>query len=40
MIQIMGAGALGSLLGALIQLSGYDVVFVARGEQLKAIKKS
>jgi 2-dehydropantoate 2-reductase len=39
MIQIMGAGALGSLLGALIQLSGYDVVFVARGEQLRAIKK-
>lgn len=39
MIQIMGAGALGSLLGALIQLSGYDVVFVARGKQLEALKK-
>lgn len=39
MIQIMGAGALGSLLGALIQLSGYDVVFVARGKQLEALKR-
>ncbi|MEM2726846.1 MAG: ketopantoate reductase family protein [Archaeoglobaceae archaeon] len=39
MIQIMGAGAIGSLLGALIQLSGYDVVFVARGKQLEALKK-
>lgn len=39
MIQIMGAGALGSLLGALLQLSGHDVVFVARGAQLEALKK-
>ncbi len=39
-IQIMGAGALGSLFGALIQNAGYDVVFVARGEQLKALRKS
>ncbi len=38
-IQIMGAGALGSLIGALIQLSGFDVVFVARGKQLDALKK-
>lgn len=37
-IQIMGAGALGSLIGALIQLAGYDVVFVARGKQLSALK--
>ncbi|MEM4945282.1 MAG: 2-dehydropantoate 2-reductase [Archaeoglobaceae archaeon] len=39
MIQIMGAGALGSLLGALLQLSGYEVLFVARGKQLEALKK-
>lgn len=39
MIQIMGAGALGSLFGALLQLSGYKVVFIARGKQLEAIKK-
>jgi len=39
MIQIMGAGALGSLLGALLQLSGYEVVFVARGRQLEALKR-
>ncbi|MDI9609812.1 MAG: 2-dehydropantoate 2-reductase [Archaeoglobaceae archaeon] len=38
MIQIMGAGALGSLFGALLQLSGYEVVFVARGKQLEALK--
>ncbi|MCX8172625.1 MAG: 2-dehydropantoate 2-reductase, partial [Archaeoglobaceae archaeon] len=38
MIQIMGAGALGSLIGALLQLSGYEVVFVARGKQLDALK--
>ncbi len=35
----MGAGALGSLFGALIQLAGYEVVFVARGKQLEALKK-
>lgn len=39
MIQIMGAGALGSLFGALLQISGYEVVFVARGKQLEALKK-
>ncbi|MEM0332529.1 MAG: 2-dehydropantoate 2-reductase N-terminal domain-containing protein, partial [Archaeoglobaceae archaeon] len=38
-IQIMGAGALGSLMGALIQLSGFEVVFVGRGMQLEALKK-
>jgi|Deesub1362A_J573_1020465.scaffolds.fasta_scaffold00490_22 2-dehydropantoate 2-reductase len=37
-VQIMGAGAIGSLFGALIQLSGYDVYYVARGEQLRALK--
>lgn len=35
----MGAGALGSLLGALLQLSGKEVVFVARGKQLEALRK-
>lgn len=39
MIQIMGAGALGSLIGGLLQISGKDVVFVARGKQLEALKK-
>ncbi len=38
-VQIMGAGALGSLIGSLIQLAGYDVIFVARGKQLSALKK-
>lgn len=37
-VQIMGAGALGSLVGALMQLSGFDVIFVARGKQLSALK--
>lgn len=37
-VQIMGAGALGSLIGALIQLAGYEVIFVARGKQLSALK--
>jgi len=35
----MGAGALGCLYGYLIQKAGYDVVFVARGKQLEALKK-
>jgi 2-dehydropantoate 2-reductase len=39
-VQIMGAGAIGSLFGALIQLSGYDVHFVARGDQLEALSKN
>ncbi len=37
-IQIMGAGALGSLFGAFLLKAGFDVVFVARGEQLKALQ--
>ncbi len=36
----MGAGALGSLFGALLQIAGFDVVFVARGKQYEALKKS
>ncbi len=35
----MGAGALGCLFGALIQLAGFDVIFVARGKQLDALRK-
>lgn len=38
-VQIMGAGALGSLFGALIQQAGYEVVYVARGKQYEALKK-
>lgn len=37
-IQIMGAGSLGCLFGYFIQKAGYDVVFIARGKQLKALK--
>ncbi len=37
-IQIMGAGALGCLFGYFVQKAGYDVVFVARGKQLEALK--
>ncbi|MFN3383944.1 MAG: ketopantoate reductase family protein [Archaeoglobaceae archaeon] len=38
MIQIMGSGALGSLIGGLLQMAGEEVVFVARGKQLEALK--
>jgi 2-dehydropantoate 2-reductase len=38
-IQIMGAGALGSLVGYTIQKAGYDVIYVARGDQLRALQK-
>ncbi len=34
----MGAGALGCLFGYLIQRSGYDVIFIARGNQLRALR--
>jgi len=37
-VQIMGAGALGCLFGYFIQKAGYNVVFVARGRQYKALK--
>ncbi|RLI79990.1 2-dehydropantoate 2-reductase [Archaeoglobales archaeon] len=39
LIQVFGAGALGSLFGYLIQKAGYNVVFVARGKQLEALNK-
>ena len=35
----MGAGALGCLFGYFIPKAGYDVIFVARGEQFKALKR-
>lgn len=38
-IQIMGAGALGSLFGYFLLKGGYDVIFVARGEQYRALKE-
>ncbi len=38
-IQIMGAGALGSLVGFMLQLAGFEVVFVARGKQLEALRR-
>ena len=38
-VQIMGAGALGCLFGALIQQAGYEVVYIARGKQYEALKK-
>ncbi len=38
-IEIFGAGALGSLIGALLVKAGFDVVFVARGKQLEALKR-
>ncbi|MBO8183417.1 MAG: 2-dehydropantoate 2-reductase [Archaeoglobus sp.] len=38
-VQIMGAGAIGSLFGGLIRLAGFKVHFVARGKQLEALKK-
>jgi len=37
-VQIMGAGALGSLIGYLIQKAGYDVLFIARRKQHEALK--
>lgn len=38
MIQIMGAGALGCLYGYMLQ-KRYDVTFVARGNQFRALKR-
>ncbi len=38
-ILVMGAGAVGAYYGARLQASGEDVVFCARGEQLRALKQ-
>jgi len=37
---IFGAGAVGGYLGGRLAQAGQDVVFIARGEQLKAIRRS
>jgi 2-dehydropantoate 2-reductase len=37
-IAIVGAGAIGGYLGVKLAQSGVDVTFIARGENLKAIK--
>jgi 2-dehydropantoate 2-reductase len=36
---IFGAGALGSVLGGLLQKSGCDVTYVGRGEHFKAVQE-
>ncbi|AIY91076.1 ketopantoate reductase family protein [Geoglobus acetivorans] len=38
-VMVFGAGALGSLIGALMLKSGQDVVFIARGEQFRALRE-
>ncbi len=38
-ILVMGAGAIGAYFGARLQQSGEDVVFCARGENLRALKE-
>ena len=37
-IAIVGAGAIGGYLGVKLALSGNNVTFIARGENLKAIQ--
>ena len=37
-IAIVGAGAIGGYLGVKLALSGCNVTFIARGENLKAIQ--
>ncbi len=37
-ICILGAGAMGCLMGGLIQRAGYDVTYIARGSQLQALR--
>jgi 2-dehydropantoate 2-reductase len=39
-IVVYGAGAVGSFWGAVLATAGYDVRFVARGEQLQALQTS
>jgi len=36
---VFGAGAIGSILGAMLHRSGYDVVLVGRGSHVQAIRK-
>lgn len=39
-VVVIGAGAVGSVLAAQLQLSGHPVVLVARGEQLRVLRRS
>src|SRR5882724_5588445 len=39
-IAIVGSGAVGSYFGALLSKSGQDVVFIARGQNLVALKEN
>jgi 2-dehydropantoate 2-reductase len=39
-IGIMGAGAIGAFIGSVLQRSGHEVTFIARGQHLEAIKKN
>jgi 2-dehydropantoate 2-reductase len=38
-IAVMGAGAVGCFLGGKLALAGEEVVFVARGERLRALSE-
>jgi 2-dehydropantoate 2-reductase len=38
-VLVMGAGAVGGYFGARLQEAGEDVVFCARGENLRAMKE-
>ncbi len=37
---MLGSGAVGSYFGAVLQQTGHEVVFVARGEQLRALREN
>jgi len=39
-ICVFGAGSIGGMTAALLSYAGYEVSVIARGEQLKAIKKN
>ena len=39
-VGIMGAGAIGAFIGSVLQQSGHEVTFIARGQHLEAIKKN
>ena len=39
-IAIMGSGGMGGFLGSKLALAGHDVIFIARGKHLEAIKTS
>jgi 2-dehydropantoate 2-reductase len=39
-IAVMGAGAVGCFLGGKLALAGEEVVFIARGERLRALSEA